>query len=128
MYKRFTLIIALGTAGCVAQPVAQPTSIAVFFQPFSVRLDRAAITAIANAATAAKEAPDVKITLVGTADNTGTSDHNKALSMGRSEAVLSQLAADGVDQTRIHVYGIGALGHLSDMTQFDRRVVIKFED
>lgn len=128
MYRRFAVFLALATAGCATQPAARPTAFAVFFQPYSVGLDQAALATIAGAAKAAKAAPNDHIMLVGAADNTGSSDGNRSLSQARAEAVLSALVWDGVDRTRLHAEGRGESGQLFDMTQSDRRVIIKLED
>ncbi len=76
----------------------------------------------------AAEEPNAKIIVAGAADNTGDTSDNEALSRARAKHVSDQLAADGVDKTRITAYGIGQTGTLGDMSQYSRRVLIKINN
>jgi outer membrane protein OmpA-like peptidoglycan-associated protein len=52
--------------------------------------------------------PNTKITVQGFTDSTGSASHNQSLSERRAESVTTQLAARGVDSTRIRTMGFGA--------------------
>lgn len=130
MRNFFLFSAILGTAGCSMMmtsnpPVPTTPATPVFFQPFSASLDQPALTTIAAAAKAANEEPNDKVTVIGAADNTGASDSNKALSKARAQIVAGQLVTDGVDQSRIHTYGIGETGAPFDMSQDSRRALIE---
>jgi OOP family OmpA-OmpF porin len=130
MRKYVMLSAVLGTAGCAmidmgTPPAATAPATPVFFQPYSSSLDQPALSTIASAAKAANEKPDEKVTVIGAADNTGASDSNKILSKARAQTVATQLVTDGVEQSRVHAYGIGETGAPADMAQASRRAVIE---
>ncbi|OYV24438.1 MAG: hypothetical protein B7W99_02335 [Rhodospirillales bacterium 20-58-10] len=133
MRKILALAALCGVTGCALLPFGNPPlpttpATPVFFQPLSSALDPAALTTIATAAKVAAEEPNAKIIVAGAADNTGDTSDNEALSRARAKHVSDQLAADGVDKTRITAYGIGQTGTLGDMSQYSRRVLIKINN
>jgi OOP family OmpA-OmpF porin len=130
MRKFLVMGAILSTAGCAMMdmgnpPAATSPATPVFFQPFSSSLDQPALSTIASAAKAANLKPESKVVVVGAADNTGASDANKTLSKARAEIVAGQLIADGVDQSRVHAWGVGETGAPSDMSQDSRRALIE---
>jgi len=106
-------------------PVPMTPDTPVFFQPYSTTLDQPALATIAQAAKAADELPDDKVTVIGSADKVGTTQANAALSTARAQAVAAQLVADGVAAGRVHAFGAGATGVTGSMAQAARRVMIR---
>lgn len=51
--------------------------------------------------------PDMKITIDGHTDSTGTAKYNKALSIKRSDAIRDYLVNKGIDKKRLDVEGYG---------------------
>lgn len=51
--------------------------------------------------------PALKLAINGHTDNTGSKQHNQALSEGRAQAVVAALQAHGVDASRLHAAGFG---------------------
>jgi outer membrane protein OmpA-like peptidoglycan-associated protein len=129
--RKFLMISLLcGVSACGAWPFAGPPPTTapvtpVFFQPFSVTLDSAALSAIASAAAAANQRPDAAVMVAGAADSVGSTGANKALSRERAQAVAAQLQADGVATGRIHSYGIGEAGRPGNEAQVNRRALIR---
>jgi outer membrane protein OmpA-like peptidoglycan-associated protein len=126
----FGTVLAVG--GCALNPFAGPPvpmtpDTPVFFQPLSTALDQPALTTIQQAAKAAGELPDDMVTVVGSADNTGSAQTNNALSTARANAVAAQLIADGVAPSRVHAFGAGAAGAPGDMAQAARRATIRIK-
>ncbi|GAA4754650.1 OmpA family protein [Flavisolibacter ginsenosidimutans] len=61
-----------------------------------------------------KENPDLKFSIEGHTDNSGTAAHNLTLSQQRAEAVKVQLIAMGVDGSRLSTKGLGDTKPISD--------------
>jgi outer membrane protein OmpA-like peptidoglycan-associated protein len=123
--------ILAGLTACAATTPQGPLppAVPVFFQPWSAALDNNALSAIASAAQGAKAMPEADVSVTGAADSQGSQQANIYLSKTRAQVVADQLAADGVDPSRIRVHGVGivpATG-VPDGTpaQFARRVVIQ---
>ncbi|RRN78006.1 OmpA family protein [Pseudoxanthomonas sp. SGD-10] len=76
-------------------------------------IDKASITqegeaVVSEIATALKKEAGLKIAIEGHTDNSGDAAHNKRLSEERSQNVLKQLVAKGVNQSRLSAKGFGA--------------------
>lgn len=54
-----------------------------------------------------KNDPALKLTIEGHTDSSGDPKHNKDLSQRRADAVLTSLAADGIDKARMAAAGLG---------------------
>ena len=99
----------------------------VFFKPYSAALDQNALTTIDAVAIAARAHPDMPVIVVGTSENKGdVSALSKALSEQRANAVAAQLEADGVNKSRLQVFGAGAVDTPKGIneSQGARRVLI----
>ncbi len=64
--------------------------------------------------TVLKENPELKFEIDGHTDNTGTPEHNLALSQQRADAVKSQLVNMGIDAARLSTKGFGDTAPISD--------------
>ena len=70
--------------------------------------------------------PTITATLIGYADETGTQQRNKTLSLKRAKAVNDMLVAAGINPTRITYFGAGEDKSVTeDARQFARRVTFK---
>ena len=54
-----------------------------------------------------KEKADVTVVIEGHADNRGSDDYNQKLGLLRAETVMSELAAQGIDRSRISTASVG---------------------
>ncbi len=54
-----------------------------------------------------KQNPSVEIEISGHTDNKGSDDYNERLSQGRSEAVVSYIVSQGIDNYRLSAHGYG---------------------
>ena len=54
-----------------------------------------------------KEKADVTVVIEGHADNRGNDDYNQKLGLQRAESVISELAAQGIDRSRISTASVG---------------------
>ncbi len=79
----------------------------VLFDLNSYKLKPEAKEMLAKVAKTLNENPDTVIVVVGYTDSTGSFDYNVKLSEKRAEAVKNQLVLNGVDPTRIVVFGCG---------------------
>lgn len=61
-----------------------------------------------------KENPDLKFEIDGHTDNTGTPDHNLALSQQRADAVKTQLVNMGINASRLSTKGFGDAKPIGD--------------
>ncbi|MEO7210750.1 MAG: OmpA family protein [Chitinophagaceae bacterium] len=61
-----------------------------------------------------KDNPELKFEIDGHTDNSGTPEHNLALSQQRADAVKSQLVTLGVDAARLSTKGFGDTAPISD--------------
>ena len=130
--KRLVAILTMaGLCGCAAfgPPASTAPATPVFFSPFSADLDDSALSAIQSAAKQAIAQPDAPVYVTGAADSVGSKRANKYLSETRAQVVADQLAADGVDESRILVKGVGMLTPkfvpTGTPTQGARRVLIQ---
>ena len=76
-------------------------------------IDKASITTegesvVLEIANALKKETDLTIAIEGHTDNSGDAAHNKKLSEERSQNVLKNLVANGVDKSRLEAKGFGA--------------------
>ena len=120
-------LVALG--GCMSSK-GIPPSTPVFFKPQSAVLDQNALTTIAAVAKAANTKPDVPVFVVGTSEHKGDTALSNALSERRAQAVAAQLETDGVEKTRLRIYGAGAVDAPKGLnaSQGARRVLISIGD
>jgi len=130
--RRFLIpgaILALAGCATMAPPPLAATAPAtpVFFQPYSVALDKPALDAIAAAAVAANQQPESRVLVLGAADSGGNTQANILLSKTRARVVADQLIADGVGPSRIHASGLGEQSALEASAQSARRVLIRIE-
>ena len=65
--------------------------------------------------------PDQHVLIEGHTDSTGSVDHNLNLSQHRANAVLSLLASQGLDRTRLEAIGLGMERPMADNTTTDGR-------
>jgi OmpA-OmpF porin, OOP family len=70
--------------------------------------------AVAEIAKMLQQAPDLKLSINGYTDNTGTAEHNKQLSTDRATTVRNSLLAKGIDGANLQVAGFGADKPLAD--------------
>ena len=126
MRRMFCLALLIGLAGCAGLPIFGHSRYVVFFKTGSASLDQPARTVIAAAASAAKNNPLTKLTVVGAADTDGATPANIRLSESRASAVAEALIADGVAATRVHAEGLGEVGGLPASEQASRRAIIHF--
>jgi outer membrane protein OmpA-like peptidoglycan-associated protein len=133
--KKFIMVSVLCVlSGCTSMssvdtpPTTTPAT-PVFFQPFSAALDEPALSTIASVAKAASQQPDTKVFVTGAADSVGSAKANKYLSETRAQVVADALAADGVDESRIHIRALGivppTVGPTGTPAQSARRVLIQ---
>lgn len=61
-----------------------------------------------------KAAPDLKVSIEGHTDNTGTPQGNKTLSESRAKAVMDAVAAKGIEKTRMSSKGFGQENPVAD--------------
>lgn len=66
-----------------------------------------------------KDNPDLKFSIEGHTDNSGTAAHNLTLSQQRAEAVKAQLIAMGIDGSRLSTKGLGDTKPISDNTSLE---------
>jgi outer membrane protein OmpA-like peptidoglycan-associated protein len=76
-----------------------------------------------------KAFPDVTVKFGGYTDNTGNADHNKQLSGERATSAMNQVAALGIDPSRMSAAGFGDQHPVADNStaegrQHNRRVDI----
>jgi outer membrane protein OmpA-like peptidoglycan-associated protein len=102
------LTTMLTLSACAATPHQTSSASApgqtflVFFQPWSAGLDQTAQDTISMAARAAQSYPGRPVDVAGFADPTGSAQANVDMSRTRTQVVIDQLTADGVDRARIH--------------------------
>ena len=88
-----------------------PPGFVVFFTERSAVLEPAAIDVVAQAAAAAKAAPDKGVLVRGYTDSAGSKPDDVKLSQQRARAVADGLVADGVGASRITSQGRGQTGN-----------------
>lgn len=131
MKKAFSISVLSLLCGCAMQgATSAPPSTPVFFKPNSAVLDQAAQKTITLVAQAAAAKPGAPVTVVGTTEDKGDTGYTNALSEQRAQAVAAQLVADGVEKSRLRVYGSGAVDkpHGLNKSQGARRVLISIGD
>jgi outer membrane protein OmpA-like peptidoglycan-associated protein len=104
MPRFFSAAIALSLLALPA--LAQPARI-VFFPDWSGAIDDSAQHVIAEAAAAAKQSPDARITVTGYADSTGSEQANIYLTQLRAQRVIDAMVADGVPASRLKMVAAG---------------------
>ena len=70
--------------------------------------------AVAEIAKVLQQEPNLKLSINGYTDNTGTADHNKQLSTSRAETVRNSLVAKGINGANLQAAGYGADAPLAD--------------
>lgn len=58
--------------------------------------------------------PGLRLTIEGHTDDAGTPAHNQTLSLGRANAVMGQLIAQGIDPARLQARGFGQTRPIAD--------------
>jgi outer membrane protein OmpA-like peptidoglycan-associated protein len=104
-----------GLSGCasVSQFVsrqyypAQPKFV-IFYGPYSSALDEGGLSTVAGAAELALKEPTSTVQVVGFASAVGSDDADQGLAEARTQAVETQLIADGVDASRVTTSARGA--------------------
>jgi outer membrane protein OmpA-like peptidoglycan-associated protein len=94
-----------------APPAPDPEqSTVIFFKDDSAELDADARDIVGRAAEAARSQPDQRVRVLGFASaESGTDDHNQALSQQRATAVADGLVAAGVERDRVTIEPLGTL-------------------
>jgi len=77
-------------------------------------LTKAAMGELDNGATILKEHPEIKISIEGHTDNTGSVGGNQKLSENRAAAVKAYLAKQGVSEDRMRTSGFGQSKPIAD--------------
>ena len=100
------------------------------FETDSARLTSAASEQLSNVAEILKAYPNVKVKIGGYTDNTAASAHNMELSQARAAAAMNQIAAMGIDSSRLSAEGYGEQHPIADNStpegrQRNRRVDIR---
>jgi outer membrane protein OmpA-like peptidoglycan-associated protein len=119
----FALLLGLGACAPTVTAPGPAQTFPVFFSEWSASLDQPAIGVIANAANAAKQAPNAIVTVVGYADPAGSTEANIYMSRTRAQVVSDQLVADGIPAARIRHTGRGPTDFTAT-AQESRRVEI----
>lgn len=86
----------------------------VQFVTGSSKLTKAAMGELDNGATILKEHPEIKISIEGHTDNTGSVGGNQKLSENRAAAVKAYLAKQGVSEDRMRTSGFGQSKPIAD--------------
>lgn len=102
----------------------------VYFEYDSANVRRAAQVELRELAECLQRPPlaDRELQVIGHADEIGTEGYNEGLGMRRATAVADQLAAQGLDRSRVHTLSAGERKADEPNTWDDRRVVIRLED
>jgi peptidoglycan-associated lipoprotein len=113
-------------------PVAEPSTATppcsldpVYFEYDSNLLDRRARDALASDASCLRAHPELRVTLVGGADERGTEEYNFALGDRRARSVYSYFTDSGIGSERLRVHTVGeewASGETEEAMARDRRV------
>lgn len=124
----FAVLPLLALAACQAPapaPQAAPAPVTVvFFNADSAALDENAQAIVAQAAAMAKQRAGAPVRVRGfAAPDSGTAAFNKALASARAQQVADQLAASGIERSRIRIESRGAAPFESFPTEA-RRVEI----
>jgi peptidoglycan-binding protein ArfA len=84
------------------------------FETGSAKLTSDAQQQLAGVVSAVKACPDVKLTVVGHTDNTGTDAINKPLSDDRAKAVAAYLVSQGIPADSVSSQGAGSSEPIAD--------------
>lgn len=114
-----------GMASHAAAPV-MPTTMILFFHPWSAEVTPVGMDIIHQASAKIKETQPTTVTIAGYAYNDASPDENLKLAKQRVDAVRSALIADGVDPKLFLDIPIGAPEESVGMTG-DRRVEIRLQ-
>jgi len=81
---------------------------AIFFETDKTELLPASFGELDRLVSVLEKDPSLKISVEGHTDNTGSEQHNKALSLGRARAVVEYLASKGISKTRLEAHGFAS--------------------
>ncbi|GAB4344086.1 MAG: hypothetical protein OHK0038_24230 [Flammeovirgaceae bacterium] len=79
----------------------------IFFDVNKAELRKESISELNHIVEMMKEYPNMVVEVAGHTDNTGTAEHNMALSTERARSVLKYLISKGIDKKRIVAVGYG---------------------
>jgi outer membrane protein OmpA-like peptidoglycan-associated protein len=100
-------------------------SMSVQFGFASAQLDDGARTSLLDLVREVRQMPGLLIELEGSTDAQGSADYNVQLSERRVAAVRRYLVQNGIELSRIHSIGLGALPDTSTPSAEKRRVHVK---
>ena len=97
-----SLIVASVAAVSACKTAPPPDhSFPVFFNDFATTLSPTGVGVVNNAAAVAKQYPRAKVTVVGYADQSGSTERETELSQSRADTVSKLLVQAGVSASRI---------------------------
>ncbi len=110
-FVTMTLLLTLGACASITGSGGTQPDYVVFFTERSSALEPAAVDVIAQAAAAAKAAPERGVLVRGYTDSAGSKPDDVTLSRERAKRVADGLMADGVAPGRITQQGRGQTGN-----------------
>jgi outer membrane protein OmpA-like peptidoglycan-associated protein len=102
------VVEAPAEAPAEASATTAPPPMKILFDTTSSLLEGESATSVEQLTTYLQGNPDVKIKVVGHADNYGTRLTNLAISRARADAVVSALVSAGIDRSRISAFAQGS--------------------
>ncbi|HEX6996675.1 MAG TPA: OmpA family protein [Gammaproteobacteria bacterium] len=107
--------LATDNRGCAAQSGSQTLRLeGVTFEFNSARLTPEATATLRAVAEALRGEPDLRAEIAGHTDSSGADEYNLRLSQQRADAVLTFLANEGIDRTRLVARGYGETQPVAD--------------
>ncbi|HEY8519899.1 MAG TPA: OmpA family protein [Gammaproteobacteria bacterium] len=107
--------LATDNRGCAAQSGAQTLRLeGVTFEFNSAQLTPEATETLLEVAEALRGEPDLRAEIAGHTDSSGADDYNLRLSQQRADAVLTFLANQGIDRSRLVARGYGETQPVAD--------------
>ena len=94
----------------------------IYFGVNSTELNAESIDILNRAIKTLKENKDIKINILGSADNTGTDDWNMKLSEQRANKVAEYLKQNGIESNRVIIKALGKRGSDKGSNQMNRLV------
>jgi outer membrane protein OmpA-like peptidoglycan-associated protein len=104
----------VGVAAMMGCPAIDYTAHEVLFQSGKATLLPVGKKELDNLVNFLNNNPNVKITLEGHTDNTGTDKINEPLSVKRAESAKTYLVSKGIDESRIATTGFGSTQPIAD--------------